>query len=65
MSRPSAIDAASVAGSGAPSGFGVTSTSSPALMNIDPDLRKCLAEVNTMLAIHVAAWMKKRGKVRQ
>jgi hypothetical protein len=34
-------------------------------MNIDPDLRKCLAEVNTMLAIHVAAWMKKRGKVRQ
>lgn len=33
------------------------------MINVDPNLRKCLAEVDTMLAVHVAAWMKKRGKV--
>lgn len=43
--------------------FGLASSASPSVIHIDPELRKCLAEVDTLLAIHVAAWMKKRGRV--
>jgi hypothetical protein len=37
--------------------------STPAQLHLSPDLRKCLSEVDALLAIHVAAWMKKRGRV--
>jgi hypothetical protein len=62
MARNAAGDAASVCPTAAGSNSSGSSGSS-AFINIDPNLRKCLAEVNTMLATHVAAWMRKRGKV--
>jgi hypothetical protein len=52
-----------VSGSGAASLFGPSSTSSPPVLHIDYDLRKSLAEINSMLATNVANWLKKRGKV--
>lgn len=59
---PSSNGAASIAGSAAGS-FGPVGSVSPSVVHIDPDLRKCLSEVDALLAIHVAAWMKKRGRV--
>jgi hypothetical protein len=62
MSR-TAEDAASVSGSGVASLFGPSGTASPPVLHIDYDLRKSLAEINSMLATNVANWLKKRGKV--